>query len=135
MSKLKTAGELRGFLAEVLIGIQNGSIDTNKANAIAKVSAQINQSLAVEVSTALQMEKMGGGKPVAGSMVIAHHDNDVEQIAAPAANIAAPPKPPVAVTGFRDAGEKVWCDQCDLNVTPGQAVSCKSPFCKAKAAA
>jgi hypothetical protein len=28
-----------------------------------------------------------------------------------------------------------WCEQCEANVRPEEAASCKSPFCKAKAAA
>lgn len=132
MSTLRTAGELRGFLAEVLIGIQSGAIDTNKANAIAKVSAQINQSLAVEVNTALQLERMGGERAVAGSMVIAHHGDDTPVIAAPANEDKPAAKP---VTFAPPKSEKIWCGQCDTNVTPGEAVGCKSAHCKAKALA
>lgn len=132
MSTLRTAGELRGFLADVLIGIQGGTIDTNKANAIAKVSAQINQSLAVEVNTALQLEKMGGGRAVAGTMIIAHHDGDeVMSLPAPDASGAMT----VKFTAPKRDSDKVWCDQCDMNVTVGEAVACKSVHCKAKAAA
>lgn len=70
---IKTAGELRGFLADVLIGIQNGDINADKAHAIAKVSAQINQSLAVEVNTVLQLQRIGKGhaQPEAGDLLIA----------------------------------------------------------------
>lgn len=133
MSTLRTAGELRGFLADVLIGIQNGTVDTNKANAIAKVSAQINQSLAVEVNTALQLERMGGERAVAGSMVIAHHGDEITPALPVAENDVA--KPVIAFAPPKHDGEKIWCDQCDMNVTVGQAVSCKSAHCKAKAAA
>lgn len=136
MSTLRTAGELRGFLADVLIGIQSGAIDTNKANAIAKVSAQINQSLAVEVNTALQLEKMGGGRSVAGSMVIAHHESDGTVMTLPAPEAPGDTVPvTVKFTAPKRDNDKVWCDQCDLNVTVGQAVACKSVHCKAKAAA
>lgn len=137
MSTLRTAGELRGFLADVLIGIQAGTIDTNKANAIAKVSAQINQSLAVEVNTALQLERMGGERPVAGSMVIAFHgdENALTPAAEPAATAPEGASPVIAFAPPKRDGDKVWCDQCDMNVTVGQAVGCKSVHCKAKAVA
>lgn len=102
MSKIKTAGELRGFLADVLVDIRNGSVDVAEASAIAKVAAQINQSLAVEVNTALQLQKMGKDHPVAGSMMIAS-GNKI------------------------DAG--TWCDQCDVLVSAEVAAGCKSRHC------
>lgn len=43
------------------------------------------------------------------------------------APFAVPQPPPLS--GSR------WCDQCDMRVSAAQATSCKSPFCKAKAAA
>lgn len=142
MSKLKTAGDLRGFLAETLIRIRDGSIDTNKANAIAKVAAQINQSLATEISTALQMEKMGVGSAVAGSMVIAHHDDpeplpDAEPAPIPVQSARQGKNAELVLAPSPRGGpaDKIWCDQCDMNVTVGQAVSCKSRHCKAKDAA
>lgn len=132
MSTLRTAGELRGFLADVLIGIQAGTIDTNRANAIAKVSAQINQSLATEVNTALQLEKMGKGRPVAGSMVIAGGDamEVVEQLPAPPVEQGTKPKAPLNFVAPK--AKHLWCEQCDLNVSVEEAAGCKSAFCKAK---
>lgn len=132
MSTLKTAGELRGFLAGVLEDVRSGKIDANRANAIAKVSAQINQSLQVEVSTALELKKMG---QTAGDMVIA---GSVEAAVPPqieASPPAVPARPVKGVSAPMSDGEKVWCDQCDMRVTVGQAVSCRSPHCKAKEAA
>ena len=55
MSTMKTAGDLRMFLAGVLEGIKDGTVDAAQATSISKVSAQINQSLQVEVSTKLAM--------------------------------------------------------------------------------
>lgn len=122
MSTLRTAGELRGFLADILIGVQSGAVDTNKASAIAKVAAQINQSLICEVNTALQLERMGKGRPVAGSMVIAQRSGDDEM---PSIALGQTPMPPMP-TG------KVWCEQCDMNVDAETASGCKSAHCKAK---
>lgn len=140
MSTLKTAGELRGFLAGVLEDVRSGKMDANRANAIAKVSAQINQSLQVEVSTALELKKMGHG--VAGDMVIAASSPEPALLPEgagsdepePSELPAATPKPSDFSPPKRD-GDKVWCDQCDMRVTVGQAVGCKSPHCKAKEAA
>ncbi len=155
MSKLKTAGELRGFLADTLADIRSGIIDTNKANAIAKIAAQINASLQVEVTTALQLEKMGGGTAVAGSMVIATHETEGEMVrqlpqADPVLDramdvidtpveiapkpIAAPkPKFSGSVPKLVEPGTRVFCDQCDRNVTVAEGMACTSAFCKAAA--
>lgn len=109
MTKITTAGELRGFLAEVLLGIRNGSIDVDEANAIAKVSSQINQSLSVEVNTALQLQKMGKDHPAAGTMLIANGSS-------------------MAL----EEGEAVWCEQCEHRRSPAQIAACPDKFCKAK---
>lgn len=121
---IHTAGELRGFLAEVLIGIREKRVSPDEAGAIAKVAAEINRSLAVEIQTALQT---GIENPVAGSMVIASrsptgHDR-------PALLDAAP-----LVEAGEGGADMVWCDQCDMRVTASQAGGCRSRFCKAKAA-
>ena len=145
MSALKTAGELRGFLADVLVGIKDGTIDANKANAIAKVSAQINQSLSVEVNTALQMERLGKGSALPGSMIIAGEAvialPEVDDTPAPVP-ISPPPPPPVAkqvtaqpaqkIAKPKRDGDKVWCEQCESRVTSTQAIACRSAHCKAQ---
>lgn len=58
MSKIKTAGDLRGFLADVMTDIRAGSVEATDAHAIAKIAAQINQSLSTEINAALQLERM-----------------------------------------------------------------------------
>lgn len=139
--QLKTAGDLRGFLAGVLVGIRDGTIDAAQASSISKVAAQINQSLATEVQARINLKDLGGE---AGAMVIAsgEHVRDVPKLVeaappAPSEQFAESAKKVVAVAPARartDA-DKIWCDQCDMQVTAGQAVGCKSPFCKAKDAA
>lgn len=165
---LTTAGDLRGFLAEVLIGIKDGSVDATKAHAIAKVASQINASLATEVQARIHLKALGSD---AGGMVITtpavkgqapvdvpllpEQNSDQEAGIAPeaqkSAENAVAPAPraateQVAIKNLEDATanylrstgrtgeEKVWCDQCDMRVTVGQAVGCKSPHCKAKGA-
>jgi Zn finger protein HypA/HybF involved in hydrogenase expression len=110
VTKITTAGELRGFLAEVLLGIRSGAVDVEEAHAIAKVSAQINHSLAVEVNTALQLQKMGKDHPEAGSMLIANGSS----------------------MALEEAPEPIWCEQCDKRVTDKQITACKDQFCKVK---
>lgn len=102
---IKTAGELRGFLADILLGIRSGDIDVEQANAIAKVSAQINSSLAVEAKTAIELQKMGKDKYHAGAMQIA--SGDIEAITT-----------------------DEWCDQCEARVAASDVATCKSKFCK-----
>lgn len=106
---IKTAGELRAFLADILVGIKNGDIDVDEANAIAKVAGQINQSLAVEAKTAIELQKMGENGHVAGSMQIA--SGEVSSITA----------------------TDQWCDQCEARVTASNAAGCKSKYCSLKA--
>lgn len=107
---ISTAGELRGFLADVLTGIRAGTVAVDKAQAIAKVAAQINQSLICEVNAALQIRKMEGERPEAGSMLLTS-DLPIE------------------------AGGGTWCDQCDKRVNAAKLASCTSKFCvKVKAA-
>lgn len=177
---IHTAGQLRGFLADVLIDIRAKRIAPDEAAAIAKVAGEINRSLAVEVATALQA---GVKKPVPGSMVIASATelpgNSGELPEGAGSDILfdectgqsnlgqltdesgkSPVSAETRVFGaeklngdqtqnkkpatLEDAtanfarnrdGDKIWCEQCDMRVTVGQAVGCKSPHCKAKEAA
>lgn len=161
--QLKTAGDLRGFLAEVLVGVREGTIDANKANAISKVAAQINQSLATEVTTRIRLKELGADD--AGQMLIGRGDAGPAQVVEAIAEVVEPvpvlpaeeataaisepvqppattPQPRVtledATANYRRAkadGDKIWCEQCELRVTTSQAISCKSKFCTAKAAA
>lgn len=108
---IKTAGELRGFLADVLLGIRAGDVTVEDANAIAKVAGQINQSLAVEVKAAIGLQNLGKDHAPAGTMQIA--SGDVE---------AMSPK-------------DVWCAQCEARVSASDAANCKDKFCKLKAKA
>lgn len=106
---IKTSGELRGFLADILVGIRDGKVDVEEANAIAKVAGQINQSLAVEVKAAVEMQRLGKDAAAAGTMKIA--DDTQAALAAP---------------------EEKWCDQCDKLVSHERARNCTSKFCKVR---
>lgn len=114
--KIITAGDLRGFLSDVLLDIRAGKIDLEEASSIAKVSAQINQSLAVEVNARLSLEKMGKGHPGAGSLMLTSgvsikRADDLED------------------------GGGVWCSQCEDRVLVDVAAGCKSRLCPLKATA
>lgn len=109
---IRTAGDLRGFLANIMVDIRAGEVDAAQANAISKIASQINQSLAVEVNAALQMEKMGKDRSLAGLMIIASEES---------AHNALP-------NAFASDGT-AWCDQCDARVPIDEAKACKSKFC------
>lgn len=127
---IETAGELRGFLAECLIDIREGRMKAQDAQALSKVAAQINQSLAVEINTALQLEKMGRQAATVGTMLVG-----VPSSPLPSAVIEKP-KPeikPLDETDFKilDAhfqGKK-WCEQCEAQIDLKEAAGCKSKFC------
>lgn len=127
MSEIRTVGELRGFLTDVLVGIREGKVDVEQAKAIAKVAAQITSSLAVEVNAALQLEKMGKGKAAAGSMLIA---NGVQHAIAETSALPPPQEdnsqPPIWADG------KAWCEQCEMQITRVEAGGCKSKYCSLK---
>lgn len=103
---IKTAGELRGFLADILVGIRDGRVDVDEANAIAKVAGQINSSLAIEAKTAVEMKRLGTGDHVFGSTQIA--SGDVAEITA----------------------QTQWCEQCEKQVSAEKASACGDRFCK-----
>jgi hypothetical protein len=115
---IKTAGDLRGFLADIMVGVRDGRVESTAAAAISKIAAQINQSLAVEINTALQLEKMGKDRPIAGSMLIGRADD-------PKTSALPPP----------DDDGLIWCDQCDGRVSPDEAATCKSRHCSLRKAA
>jgi hypothetical protein len=124
--EIKTTGDLRGFLGETLIGIRDGSIDKNKADAIAKVASQINQSLSVEVNAAIQLKKLGEGDTVAGSMLL------TSDATFPASKKALPTKEQDPL-GFKARTDLIWCSQCDRRQSPEFVQLCDSKLCKAKA--
>lgn len=107
---IKTAGELRGFLADIMVRIRDGNIDVEDANAIAKVAGQINASLAVEAKTAIELKKLGSSENhVFGTTEIA--GGNLEAI----------------------TEQTQWCEQCDKQVSAEAVAACGDRFCKARA--
>lgn len=49
---IKTTGQLRGFLADLLVGIKNGHVAVDRASSITKMAAQINESFYSEIKIA-----------------------------------------------------------------------------------
>ncbi len=51
-NKIKTTGELRDFLATMMLGVKNGDLDLDKARNITKLAGQITESFYAEVKVA-----------------------------------------------------------------------------------
>lgn len=115
MHDIRTTGDMREFLGEILVGIREGKVDTDRANSIAKIAQQINTSLSTEVNAAIQLKQLGEGNLLAGSMLLTR---------------SAPTEAPRLKEADQDG--MIWCDQCDMRVTAEQATGCKSKHCKAK---
>jgi hypothetical protein len=114
--KMRTSGDLRDFLMEMIAGVRDGSVDLQRASVAAKLAAQVTASLSAEAQMVLVEQKCGRqfGSAALGAP-------DAEAKAQPA--LQAPIK-----------GSPVWCEQCEQRVHPSRAMECKSPFCKARAA-
>ena len=57
MAKITTSGELREFLCSAINSVGNGTMDTDKARNITKLSAQVTENLYAEAKVAkLQIE-------------------------------------------------------------------------------
>ncbi len=66
--RLKTTGDMREFLADMMLGIKNGHIDIDKASRITKMAGQINESLYAETKVAQVRKAAGQEMGVLGSM-------------------------------------------------------------------
>lgn len=58
---IETTGDLREFLTNMMLGIRDGKISTDKASVIVKGAQQVNESFYSEIKTK-QVEKAMGGK-------------------------------------------------------------------------
>ena len=55
--EIKTAGELREFLVNMLFGVKDGVVSVDKASVITKMAGQINESIYAEIkATRLSMD-------------------------------------------------------------------------------
>ena len=109
---IKTTRDLRRFLADTMVQVRDGDVDHQAANAISKLCAQINNSLALEVKAA-----MSAGLSVGAANAVPALTDESE---APKGSLDSLPP-----------DREVWCDQCDGMVKVSDARNCKSKFCKA----
>jgi len=68
--QIKTTGELRSFLATMMLGVKNGDLDLDKARNITKLAGQINESFYAEVKVAKVRAEAGENMPILGQMFI-----------------------------------------------------------------
>lgn len=124
---MKTAGDLRDFLLEMMEGVREGGVDLQRASTVAKLAAQVTASLTAEAQMALVSQKTG-------------REFGPAALGAPDAEASAerptgsPEQPRIALVETTRSGQPVWCEQCEQRVHPDKAEKCKSAFCKARAA-
>jgi len=68
--KIKTTGELRDFLANMMIGVKNGDLDLDKASRITKLAGQINESFYAEIKVAVLRTEAGEEFTKLGAMAV-----------------------------------------------------------------
>lgn len=67
---IKTTGELRDFLATMMMGVKNGDLDLDKARSITKLAGQINESFYAEIKVAKVRAEAGAIMPALGAMCV-----------------------------------------------------------------
>ena len=67
---IKTTGELRDFLAMMMVGVKNGDLELDKARNITKLGGQINESFYAEVTVAKVRAEAGEAMAALGSMSV-----------------------------------------------------------------
>lgn len=65
---IRTTGELRDFLATMMIGVKNGDLDLDKASRITKMAGQVNESFYAEIKVAKVRAEAGQEMPSLGDM-------------------------------------------------------------------
>jgi hypothetical protein len=123
--RLATTGDLRQFLAETMVSVREGKIDLQRADRIAKLAGAVSASMLAETQVALAKLHQGG---IGSLRLDGGQDAPVIEAKAEPPRVEHRPRVP-------STEEHVFCEQCDRRVTVGEAVACKSQFCKAKAAA
>lgn len=68
--RIKTTGQLRTFLADMMLGVKNGDLDLDKASRITKMAGQINESFYAEIKVAKVRTEAGQQMPTLGNMAI-----------------------------------------------------------------
>ena len=67
---IKTTGQLRGFLAELMVGLKNGTVELETASGVTKIAGQINESFYAEIKVGKLRAESGEDMPGLGNMTI-----------------------------------------------------------------
>ena len=73
-NRIDTAGQLRRFLADMLVGVKNGHVAPEKASQITKMAAQINESLYAEIKATRVLSDLKKQVPEFGDLPIGEKD-------------------------------------------------------------
>lgn len=75
MSKsIKTTGDLRNYLASIMVSVGNGTCDPQKAREIVKVAGQINESFYSEVKVQRLKMDLKQSADSFGNMTVGNQD-------------------------------------------------------------
>ncbi len=82
-NSIKTTGQLRDFLATMMLGVKNGDLSVDKASQIQKIAAQINENFYAEIKVAV-VQRLSQ-QPVAklGQLPLNDDDNESNLLANP----------------------------------------------------
>lgn len=69
-NSIKTTGQLREFLTNMIVGVKDGHIDSDKARNITKMAAQINESFYSEIKIAKVQIEIGAEAAKLGELAI-----------------------------------------------------------------
>lgn len=70
MSKIKTTGDLREFLTEVMEEVRDAKLTVDRASSVIKAAAQINESFYSEIKTKVLEKKLGNAVKDIGQLPI-----------------------------------------------------------------
>lgn len=70
MSKIKTTGDLREFLTEVMEDVRGAKLTVDRASSVIKAAAQINESFYSEIKTKALEKKLGNTVKDIGQLAI-----------------------------------------------------------------
>lgn len=74
MSEIKTTGQLRELLAQTIVGVVNGSVEIDDANAVHKLSKNISDSLYSETKIKMFSHEIGQAVPDMGDLPLGGTD-------------------------------------------------------------
>ena len=76
-SRIKTTGELREFLVNMMLGIKDGALTIEKASGITKMAGEINESIYSElkaIRVGIEIGKKADEIPSLGNMEVGVHE-------------------------------------------------------------